>query len=70
MENYGIASAPGKNYTLKKMEKNNFMFATRNIPEVQIADASSLNPYLLLQAGKIIFVDNALAVLEKHFYKK
>lgn len=56
-------------FVLPKMEKSNFIFAARNIPGVHIVDAHSLNPYLLLQAGKIIFVDNALSVMEAHFLK-
>ncbi len=54
-------------FVLPKMEKSNFIFAARNIPGVHIIDAHSLNPYLLLQARKIIFVDNALSVMETHF---
>lgn len=56
-------------FVLPKMEKNNFIFAARNIPGVWIIDTHSINPYLLLQAEKIIFIDNALSVLEKHFLK-
>lgn len=56
-------------FVLPKMQKNNFILASRNIPYVQLEAATSLNPYILLDAEKIIFVDDALSVLEKHFLK-
>lgn len=56
-------------FVLPKMEKNNFILASRNIPDIDIVDAQSLNPFLLLQVKKIIFVDNALSVMETHFLK-
>lgn len=56
-------------FVIPKMAKSNFIFAARNISGVSIVDAISLNPYMLLNAGNIIFVDDALSVLEKHFLK-
>ncbi|MBI3366089.1 50S ribosomal protein L4 [Candidatus Roizmanbacteria bacterium] len=56
-------------FVLPKMEKNNFILASRNIPYVQFETATSLNPYMLLAAEKIIFIDDSLSVLEKHFLK-
>jgi len=54
-------------FILPKMEKNNFILASRNISRTTFTDAVSLNPYGLLQAEKIVFVHDALSVLEKHF---
>lgn len=56
-------------FVVPKMEKNNLTLAVQNIPGVTIVDARSLNPFILLRAGKVIFVDNALSVFESHFLK-
>ncbi len=56
-------------FVFPKMEKNNFILASRNIPNIYFSDASSLNAYVILNADKIIFIDNALSVLEKHLSK-
>ncbi len=54
---------------LPKMEKNNFVLASRNIVGLQLTDAASLNAYETMRTKKIIFLDTALTVLEKHFLK-
>ncbi len=45
---------------LSKMEKNNLIFAMRNIPGVSFVDVKSLNPYLVLKSNNLIFIENAL----------
>ncbi len=52
---------------LPKLEKNNLVMASRNIPNVELADVRSLNTYTVMKQDKIVFVQNALAVLEKHY---
>ena len=56
-------------FIFPKIGKNNFILASRNIPLASLVDVFTLNPYNLLQAHKVIFVDNALSVLEKHVSK-
>lgn len=56
-------------FVFPKMEANNFILASRNIPRVYFSDVPSLNAYAVLNADKIVFIDNALSVLEKHFTK-
>lgn len=53
-------------FVLPKLQKSNLILAARNIPKTNFFDAVSLNAYELLRAQKIIFVGNALTVLEKH----
>lgn len=50
-----------------KLEKNNLVLSSRNIPNVTVMDAQSLNTYAVLSQEKIVFVKNALVVMEKHF---
>jgi len=54
---------------LPKLEKNNLTLASRNVPNLEIVDARSLNTFLVLRQDKIIFLKNALPILEKHFLK-
>ncbi|MEK7633293.1 MAG: 50S ribosomal protein L4 [Patescibacteria group bacterium] len=57
---------------LSKMEKNNLIFAMRNISGVSFVDVKSLNPYLVLKSNNLIFVENALLSFEskpKHVNK-
>ncbi len=56
-------------FVLSKMEKNNFILGARNIPGIQFEEAKSINPYMLLSAEKIVFIEDSLSVLEKHFLK-
>lgn len=57
-------------FVLPKIERNNLILAGRNIPGVEFVDAVSINPYGLLNSEKIVFVEGALPILEKHFLKK
>ncbi len=54
---------------LPKLEANGLVLASRNIPKVEVRDAKSLNAYDVLNAGKIIFVEDALKVMSEHFLK-
>jgi large subunit ribosomal protein L4 len=51
---------------LPKITKDNFIFATRNIPKISIIDALSLNPFLILNSNKIIFREDSLKILVGH----
>ncbi len=44
--------------------------AARNIPKVDIADAESLNPYVVLRAKKLVFVEKCFNILEEVYLKK
>jgi len=50
-----------------KMEKNNLTLAARNITGVEIVDALSINPYSLLNHKKILLMEDAVSLIEKHF---
>jgi len=55
---------------LPKVEKNSLVLSLRNIPGVTITDAQSLNAYELLRARRVLFIEDALAVLDAHVNKK
>lgn len=57
-------------FVLPKMEKNNLLLAAANISNVSFSDVFSLNAYQILNQEKIIFMEEALPVLEKHFLRK
>lgn len=57
-------------FVLPKIEKNNFILATRNIKDVTMIDGMSLNAYEILKAQTILINDEALDVLKKQFIKK
>ena len=52
-----------------KMERNNLLLAGRNIPEINFIDACSLNPYTVMKYEYILFTEDALPVLSKHFLR-
>ncbi|MDH7476460.1 MAG: 50S ribosomal protein L4 [Microgenomates group bacterium] len=45
---------------LPKLEKNNLILASRNIPGVKITDVQTLNSYQVLAADKILFLKTAI----------
>lgn len=55
---------------LPKLEKNNLVLAARNIKNVRLTDAKSINPYILLNSQKVIMVADALSVIKEHFLRK
>jgi len=61
----------GKNvvFVMSKLEKNNFILGARNIKEVDVTDANSLNTYQVLSAKAVIFFEGAISELDKHFNK-
>lgn len=54
---------------LPKMERSNFILASRNLPNVGLIDSVSLNTYKVLNSEKIFFVEKALEVFKSHFLK-
>lgn len=56
-------------FIFSKLEKNNFLLAARNIEKIDFIDVYSLNTYEVLNHQKLVFFDDALEVLEKHFGK-
>ncbi len=48
-----------------KVEKNNLLLAVRNIPNVRLVDAASLNAYEVLASQALFFVEGALETIEK-----
>lgn len=54
---------------LAKMEKSNLILAARNLPNVMLIDASSLNAYQVLRKQKILFTKEGLQVLNKYYSK-
>lgn len=55
---------------LPKMEKNNLVLAVRNIPNIIMSDATSINPYLILKSKKIYIHENAVILMERQFLAK
>jgi large subunit ribosomal protein L4 len=55
---------------LPKVERNNLVLASRNLENVQLLDAASLNAYEVLKGRKLLFLENALEVVKKHFLSK
>lgn len=54
---------------LPEVKKNGLVMSARNIENITIAQATTINPYMLLNSKKIIFVEDALTKLEDHFLK-
>ncbi len=52
---------------IAKMEKNNLVLASRNLPKITLKDVKSLNAYELLQHNTVLFTEEALSVLLKHY---
>lgn len=57
-------------FVFPKLEKNSLVLASRNIPDLNLTDARSINPYQVLNNKKIVFVADSLEVLKTHFLKK
>lgn len=52
---------------LPKIEKNNFVLASRNIEGVSLKDVMSLNAFEILKAQAILIHEEALPLLSSHF---
>lgn len=55
---------------LPEIKENGFVLSIRNIPNIELIQAQSLNPYIVMNNTQTLFVEGALEVLEKHFLKK
>lgn len=56
-------------FVLPKMEKNNFVLASRNIERVKLIDAKSINIFEILNSSCLVFFEQSLEVLKNHFIK-
>lgn len=54
---------------LPRIQKNKLYLALRNIPEVEVTDILSVNPYQLLKARKVFLLEETLPVLLKRLEK-
>lgn len=52
---------------LPKMEKNNLVLSSRNLANIKLVDAVSINPYEILSNKKVFIVKEGLQVFLKHF---
>lgn len=50
--------------------KNNLWFASRNVSNLDVVSATSINPYEIMNHEKIIFTDDVVAIITNHFAKK
>jgi len=56
-------------FVLPKMEKNNFVLASRNIQGVNLAEARSLNIFQILNCKQLVFLKQSIEVFKNHFLK-
>jgi len=54
---------------LAKKEKSNLILASRNLSGIEISDAMSINPFMILKNRKILITVSALDLLQKYFTK-
>lgn len=54
---------------MPELKKTGLVLSARNIPSIELVQASTINPYMLLNSKKIIFIEDALSKLEEHFLK-
>jgi len=54
-------------FIFPKIQKNDFLLAVRNIPDINLVEVGTINPYLILKNEKIVFFDESIDVLKKHF---
>ena len=52
---------------VNKRKEKNLVLATRNLNNVNLIDAMSINAYEILNNEKILFLEEALPIMEKHF---
>lgn len=52
---------------IHKDEKNTLSLGARNIPNVNMVDVNSINPYIILKSDIITFTQEAIAILKKRF---
>ena len=51
-------------------KKQSLILAVRNIPNISIIEARSINAYQILNHKKIYFIKEGLEVFKKHFIQK
>ena len=54
---------------LPNKKTNNLILAIRNIPRLEITDSMSLNPYQILNHNKILFLEEAIKVVNNRINK-
>lgn len=54
-------------FVLPQVTKNSLVLSARNIPNIEIVQANTINPYAVLNTRQLIFVGDALTKLEEHF---
>lgn len=54
-------------FVLPHVSRNGFVLSARNIPDVEIMQADTINPYAILHTNELVFVGDALQKLEEHF---
>lgn len=57
-------------FVLPNFANKGFQRAARNIKNLNLADAASLNTYQVLSGGRLIFLESAIAKLKEHFFNK
>jgi large subunit ribosomal protein L4 len=50
-----------------ELTKNGLVLSSRNISNIELVPATTINPYMILNHQATIFVEDALVVMEKHF---
>jgi large subunit ribosomal protein L4 len=54
-------------FVVSKVEKNGFIMSIRNIENVDVIQADTINPYTILVHNSVIFVGKSIESLETHF---
>ncbi len=54
-------------FVLPEMKKEGLVLSARNIKNIDMVQASTVNPYEILNHGKVVFVGDAVQKLEAHF---
>ena len=56
-------------FVLPNFANKNFVRSARNIKNLNLVDAASLNTYQVLNGGRLIFLESAVTKLKEHFLK-
>jgi len=56
-------------FVLPEIKKNGFVLAARNIPEVSLVEAKSLNIFQVLNCQQLIFLKESIEIIKKYFLK-
>ena len=55
---------------LPELKKSGLVLSARNVPNVELVQVTNINPYMLLNTKKVVFVEDALTKLADHFLKQ